>query len=193
VVATDIDIQHLAAMKRSNLQVRQHDITADPLEEAFFDLVHARLVLEHVAARDAALTKMVNALRPGGILVVEDVDLSSVGAVDESLAPLFDHGWAAYRCVLTSAGFDPTFGRHLGKKLRDKGLIDVSVRGFSYEWGGELRETTMWSTPFEDLRDSVVEADLLTSQQVEEFLTLIRSPDFRAFSGILFIAWGRKA
>jgi SAM-dependent methyltransferase len=39
-----------------------------------FDLVHARLVLAHVAGRGQALRSMISVLRPGGWLLVEDAD-----------------------------------------------------------------------------------------------------------------------
>ena len=49
VVALDIDISHLDHLaRRSNVEVRRHDIVAEPIGEATFDLVHTRLVIEHL-------------------------------------------------------------------------------------------------------------------------------------------------
>jgi hypothetical protein len=45
VLVTDIDPRHLKSLKFANLEVRCHNIVKDPLPEASFDLVHARLVL----------------------------------------------------------------------------------------------------------------------------------------------------
>ena len=47
VVATDVDIRFMASTEgRPDIEIRRHDIVRDPLEEAAFDFVHARLVLE---------------------------------------------------------------------------------------------------------------------------------------------------
>ena len=74
VVATDLDPRFLAGHGRANLDVRQHDIVTDPLEGAAFDLAHARAVLEHIPDRQRALQRMISAVRPGGWLVLEDID-----------------------------------------------------------------------------------------------------------------------
>ena len=65
VLVTDIDPSHLAALTasgRPNLKIELHDVGVDPLPEATFDLIHARLVLIHVPQRVAALSRLVGAL-----------------------------------------------------------------------------------------------------------------------------------
>jgi SAM-dependent methyltransferase len=47
---------------------------ADPLPARSFDLIHERLVLFHVPAREQALERMVSALKPGGWIVIEAFD-----------------------------------------------------------------------------------------------------------------------
>jgi ubiquinone/menaquinone biosynthesis C-methylase UbiE len=73
VMAADIDISMLAEMP-GNVQVRQLDVATDPLPEAAFDLIHTRLVLNHVAEREMVLDKFAAALRPGGWLLAEEGD-----------------------------------------------------------------------------------------------------------------------
>lgn len=82
VVATDLDTRFLDALDEAALEVRRHDITSGELEDGAFDLVHARYVLEHLPAREAALRRMVAALAPGGWLLVEDVDFQLPIAAD---------------------------------------------------------------------------------------------------------------
>ena len=73
VPATDIDVTFLHEAGALPCEVARHD-GADPAPQGGFDLVHARLVLEHVLGRDAALRTMTRALRPGGWLLVESAD-----------------------------------------------------------------------------------------------------------------------
>ena len=65
VLVTDIDTRFLEAMHAPNLEVQRHDIATDPLPESAFDLVHTRLVLQHVPGRDEALARMAAALKAG--------------------------------------------------------------------------------------------------------------------------------
>ena len=74
VLATDIDVSWIESAAGCALEVRRHDVIHDPPPAETFDLVHARLVLVHLADRAAALRVMIDALRPGGWLVLEDAD-----------------------------------------------------------------------------------------------------------------------
>jgi trans-aconitate methyltransferase len=50
----------------------------DPLPDAAFDLIHARLVLIHVPEREEVLARLVAALKPGGWMVEEEFDSQSL-------------------------------------------------------------------------------------------------------------------
>ena len=71
VMSTDIDLQFHDEMP-SNVIVRQHDIATDSLPREHFDIIHARAVLQHVPTRDEVVGQLVDALKPGGWLLVED-------------------------------------------------------------------------------------------------------------------------
>jgi ubiquinone/menaquinone biosynthesis C-methylase UbiE len=77
VLVTDIDprfIERSARLRPANVELRRHDIGTDPLPARAFDLIHARLVLQHVPQRHQALASLVAALRPRGWLVIEEFD-----------------------------------------------------------------------------------------------------------------------
>ena len=80
VIAVDLDLRHMNSARFGNLETRALDIVVDDIGEAVFDLVHARAVLEHIPARQAALRRIVSALKPGGWLLVEDFDLGAAMA-----------------------------------------------------------------------------------------------------------------
>jgi len=54
VLVTDIGPRFLAGIDRVNVEVRRPDITVDPVPLQAFDLVHSRLVLQHVGAQARA-------------------------------------------------------------------------------------------------------------------------------------------
>jgi 2-polyprenyl-3-methyl-5-hydroxy-6-metoxy-1,4-benzoquinol methylase len=68
VVATDVDVWALASSRGVNVEMLRHDLGVEDAPGSGFDLVHARLVLEHVYDYAAGLAAMAGALRPGGWL-----------------------------------------------------------------------------------------------------------------------------
>ena len=125
VLATDIDPRFLESLKLPNLEVQRHDIATDPLPITAFDLVHARLVLMHLPERENALARMISALKPGGWLIDEEYDSSSMPP-DPAVSPaevLLETQVAMMR-LLADGGVDRLFGRRLSN---DCELTDWSV------------------------------------------------------------------
>src|SRR5690349_15749506 len=56
VVAVDVDTRFLEPLAVPGLEVLSADITTQPLPRGEFDLVHARLLLEHLPSRDDVLS-----------------------------------------------------------------------------------------------------------------------------------------
>jgi len=136
VVATDLDTGILTSLGIPGLEVRQHDIVQDDLEEGAFDLVHSRLVLEHLPERDVALARMARALAPGGWLLVESFQLTPMTVA--SAGPAARLRWASvalpalFRAVLLAmrpAGLDGRLGHRLPAELARLGLVDVGAEG----------------------------------------------------------------
>lgn len=73
VLAADIDPRFLTDMP-ANVQVRALDIREEGLEAQAYDLVHCRMLLMHLADPSAALARLADALRPGGLLLAEEGD-----------------------------------------------------------------------------------------------------------------------
>jgi SAM-dependent methyltransferase len=71
-VATDADPRFLADVTSAGVEVRRHDIRADPLEPALYDLVHCRALLCHLPDPARALGVMAAVVQPSGWLLVED-------------------------------------------------------------------------------------------------------------------------
>jgi len=194
VVATDLETAFLEGLHEPNLEVRRHDITIDELETNTFDLVHCRAVLEHLppAERRVAIKRMIGALKPGGWLLAEDGDTVTFLPASPHGAELFVHCVHQFEAFIIANGGAPHYGRQLCAELRDQGLSKLTFDGFLFEWGGELPQTAIWLYNYQRLRERVVEAGLLSGEEVDAFLALIATPNFRAFSPTLVTAWGQK-
>jgi SAM-dependent methyltransferase len=138
VVATDLKPQHIPRHPR--LTVREHDITSGtPL--GTFDLVHARLLLNHLPERDLAVRHMIGALSPGGVLLTEDF-LPTTGAEvvahapDPATAALLARYQTLHTSALAAYGNDRSWSRRAHAAFYAAGLTDVRVYAYATEWRG---------------------------------------------------------
>jgi SAM-dependent methyltransferase len=193
VVATDIDTRFLDALDDPRIEVRRHDVTEPSLPDGPFDLVHARLVLVHVAGRDDALRRMAGALAPGGWLVTEEFDSSSV-APDPSVNPgetLLNTHQALAR-LMADSGFDRRYGRLLFAKLRACGLIDVAAEARMFMCDRNSPAAALVRANFEQLRDALIDSGYVTALEFDADLAALERPDFMMPSSMLWSARGRR-
>lgn len=190
VTATDLDTRFLTDMP-DNVSVRQHDIAADRLPVEHFDLVHARAVLQHVPERESALRSMIDATKPGGSLVVEDIDWLVFDRQDlpEPFATLHRTLRAAYT---TRAGYDGEWGRRLLATMRRMGLVDVESRGTVTTMYGGASSAEWYVMALERAAPRLVEAGLVSSDLAGEAVAQARRRDFVVLSPLSISAWGRK-
>ena len=101
VTGTDIDPNMLSAADAfvaseglGNVGLVEDDLFASDLEAASFDLVHARFQLGPLARGDEQMASYLRLVRPGGTIVLEDVDAASwhflppAPATEDRLLPL---------------------------------------------------------------------------------------------------------
>lgn len=124
VVATDIDTRFLERRRAGNLDVWQHDIRNDPLPERAFDLIHTRSVLIHLPERDRIIAALVEALRPGGWLLLEESDFYPI----EATAPAaYRDAWRAVNAVLATNGMVTEWASTVPGHLTALGLDEVGA------------------------------------------------------------------
>jgi len=193
VLATDIDVSWARGAAGPGIEVRRHDVAADEPPAETFDLVHARLVLVHVVARDRALRSMVRVLRPGGWLLVEDADpaLQPLSCLDprtpeEELANRLRTG---FRALMVERGVDVAYGRKLPGLLRGVGLTDVAADAYfpvALPACALLEATTI-----EVIRDQLVEHGIATVEEIEAHLASVRAGRLDLAQPPMISAWGR--
>jgi SAM-dependent methyltransferase len=188
VVACDVYTKFIDAIERPNVEVLQHDIVGGDLPVGDFDLVYSRLVVEHLGT--PALERMAAALKPGGLLVLEDYDFASAGVFPEE--PLWEKVTDAVLGFMSGMGFDPRFGRRLVTELTAAGLEDVAAEGRMRVFRGGEDETAFFRLSLETLRPALVEAGRLTEDEVAEALAMLDVPENTYQTPVLVSGWGRK-
>lgn len=193
VLAVDLDTRFLDPIEGGSLAVRRMDVTAETLPEGAFDLVHARLVLEHLPQRDEVLTALVRSLAPGGWLVLEDFDWSTATLVDPP-TPVFDRVADACRTAFGLHGYDATYGRRLPRAFRSAGLVDVRTRAAAAQvWSDSDRGVPQWELLVAQLGPLLLAHGLVTQAELAEFTRLCRDGDAVFFAPLMVSCAGRRS
>ncbi|MGH4014832.1 MAG: methyltransferase domain-containing protein [Pseudonocardiaceae bacterium] len=189
VVATDLDPRYLVAVEAPNLQVLQHDLMVDDPPDEPFDLVHTRLLIEHLPDPEGAVKRLAKWVRPGGWLVVESGDWSTRYEITPSV--VFEAVLVAVQKFLASAGFAPMFGRRLAVLFGAHGLVDVGCESRSRMLRGATPEMELFTLTIERARPAMVAAGLISDDDVASALGLCADPSFAVMSPALVSAWAR--
>jgi SAM-dependent methyltransferase len=194
VTATDLNPRFLVGHGFPNLEVRRHDLLTDDLESGCYDLVHCRFVLMHLPDPLRALQRLAAAVRPGGWLLLEEMDVSAFGAADPAhpRAAGFDRRMRALHLTLQSRGtMDPCLGRRLPALIEGQGLRDLGYDGVTLigRGGDALARNRRMNL---QLLRGRLSAETLTEADLDELECAFGDRSFW-FVGFTSVgAWGRR-
>jgi len=193
VVVTDIDTRHLTGMDEPNIEIRQHDIVSDDLEEDYYDVAHTRLVLLHIPERERAIEQIVRSLRPGGWVLFEEFDSLSMPP-DPELNPSehFLKTLGALWKVMTSEGVDLRFGRLLPGVMEKMELRDVGAEAKAFLFRGASTGAAVLRANFLQMRDKLIASGHITEGEFEADLARLDDPGVMWPSWVLWSVWGRR-
>lgn len=163
-------------------------------QPASFDLVYARCLLSHLAEPLRALQAMAALARPGGFVVIEDIDCGGVFARPD--APALMRHLDLYQRVMRLNGGDPLIGRKLPRLCRKAGSTDVRFKVVSPP---EPREAVkrLYPLTLMCLKPAIVEAGLATASAVDALvaeLNVIADDSAATISSCPMVqVWARKS
>lgn len=107
-----------------NISFKQGDVLSLPVEDESFDRALSVQVLEYVQPATAALAEMYRTLRPGGRVVIWDIDWETVSwhSSDPVLTERVLKAWDRHLA-------HPSLPRSLAPRLAEAGFEDVDARG----------------------------------------------------------------
>lgn len=192
VLATDVKPGHIP--ERAHLDVVRHDVVCDPLPDAVFDLIHARLVLLHLPERRAVLDRLVRALKPGGWLQLDEFDITYGPGLlmpDRAGRDLYDRFLAAKASMFEAAGADGAWGQHVPAAMEAAGLIDIDPHVSLQLWEAGSPGTELLIHHTFHLRDELTAAGM-TDEDLEDVRELLTDPGFLAASCPIYSVQGRR-
>jgi SAM-dependent methyltransferase len=118
VVAMDLDTRFVA--NEPDIEAVQGDVLVDDIEEGAFDLVHCRAVLHHIAGNQvAALRRMRQALKPGGVMATREPWLTPMFAAPNAA---YAEGWRAVDAVVPA---DYEWAVNVAAAFKKAGFNDI--------------------------------------------------------------------
>ena len=194
VLAVDLDPRWCRREGRAPFEVRALDLVAESIPMGPWDVIHERLVLQHIPERFDVLSRIVDALAPGGVLLLEDFDTGVVRTVDRSGPDheLIERVAQAFNRLLGTRGGISDFAVDALRVLRGHGLQGTGASGYmSIDLGG-----TGWAQVLaanaRQVRDGLM-GQGLTPEDVDRFLEVLADPDTIVGSSVLISSWGRRA
>lgn len=193
VVATDLKPQHIPQHER--LTVLAHDLTAEPIPDGPYDVIHSRLVLHHLPSRREILRRLVQALAPGGVLINEDwagdhPDEVLAAAPTPEAAELYTlYLRIAGEKAFAASGTDRGWARRVHQGMMDEGLVNVSTVITATSWTGGSMGARMTAAIADQVRDKLLAAGM-TVEQLEQLRELLDDPRLAVFTFPLYSTAG---
>jgi SAM-dependent methyltransferase len=190
VTAVDIDTRFVEHLESDTIEVRRLDLRTDELPSNAYDLVHARLVLEHLNDRRMILAKLATTLRPGGWIVIEDYDMRSFSWGNQE--PPLEASAKAVIAVMTRAGFEPEYGRRIVADLLDRGFTDVRGEGRAMIIDGRSPGFAFFRLSFESVRQMAIDLGVLTVADADATSARLNDEDMPLFTPVMMAGIGRR-
>lgn len=199
VIGVDLDATKIELARRegeqqglSNVVFQSRDVTDwEPRES--FDLVYARFLLSHLADPAAIAATARRHLRPGGVLIVEDIDFR--GHFAEPDCPALSRFVELYTRSVRARGADPHLGPRLPGLLRAARFEDVKMRlTHPADLEGGIKLLTC--VTLENIAETVVGDGYVTEEELRETIAELyafaRNPHTVLGGPRVFQVWGRN-
>lgn len=159
--------------------------TALPFRTARFDLVYCRMLLQYLPDPAAAVSELVRVARPGGRVLLQDLDGQLVSHFPPD--PALDADLVEVLAALERTGFDPYVGRTLFGHAHAAGLTDLVVTAEAYHLiaGCVLpTERARWQLKFAIARPAIAAAlgEARADAAIAGYLSYLDRPDSITFS-----------
>ncbi|WP_446666237.1 class I SAM-dependent methyltransferase [Flexivirga sp. B27] len=193
VIAVDLETDQLDVPPQ--VEVHRHDIRDGLPVAGGFDLIHARLVLMHLSEREQVLAELIDALAPGGWLVLGETPTppqEALAAPSADDAALADRVIAAGTRAVQAAGVSPSWAYEVEHHFAGAGL--TGIRGSVHApmiTGGDAGALLM-STYVAQVTPLLL-AEGLSEDEIARYHALMQDPRFRAWPFLQLVTTaGRK-
>jgi|SRR5262245_16042192 len=176
----------------SNVTFVEASATGTGLPYETFDLVYCRFLLIHLTEPMEALREMRNLLKPDGILVCEDGDLTAAGSEPPSALNVFAE---LFGRLGPAWGVDYTLGHRLLQMVLDADFAEPEIT-YNQPVIARGENKRLLELSLAEARPSLVEAGLITSEELDQTLVemqrIVEDETVLAVMPRMSQVWARK-
>lgn len=193
-VMNDQAERYLRDMRGDRVRLVEASIMAIPLPDNSYDFALARFLFQHLPDPSGAAKEVLRVLKPGGKLVINDIDEAIGGLTDPQLAPEINAIFEKAGSIQTSKGGNTRIGRRLPRILRDAGFdhLDLDIMAVHSDLVGMAEMAPLFDV---DLLWPALQAGVITEEDYAlvqtAFTTYRASPESIDMYTLLF-ACGQK-
>lgn len=189
VLAVDEDTRFVAGAAGPSLEVHQRDLPTLRPPEKSFELVHSRMVLQHLAEREELVERLAASLKPGGWLLLEEMETFSLFQND---TPPFLQVVESMHALERAAGTAVDWARTLPRTFQRLGLRNVSAEGEMLYFSGGTPTAEFHRLTGEQHWPYAEKMRLLTREQFDQYSERLRDPNAWFYGPTLFGVWGQR-
>lgn len=188
VVVSDIETSYLERLSAPNLETRKLDVTRDDLGGPY-DLVCGRAFLHHIPERLDVIARLAAAVRPGGVIAIEEPDFHPVMATDNATLRAFWQGWLAWSA---NQGIDYFIGRRVAGVLQREGFEEITAHGETILFNGGSQTAEYWRYTLEELGASMKAEGAVSASVWDDAMALLKNPSFWTWQNSYVTTIARK-
>lgn len=165
---TELELAQQAAKRDGlgNVQFCRLNVQ-DWIEESQYDCIYSRFLLTHLADPLQVLHRMLRAVKPGGLALIEDIDFE--GHFCQPPCKGFDSYVRFYRMAARKQGADADIGPKLYRMMLDAGWQNVKVKVVQPIFtSGEGKEIALLTLT--NIADSLLSEELTTKSELQSAL-----------------------
>jgi SAM-dependent methyltransferase len=185
VCAVDIDTRFLDTLDDERIEIIQADLLSDELPGEPFDLVHARALIHHLPDPQAGLRRLLNCLKPGGRILIEEPE-SFAGQASPN-----DPWRRAWDVIAALPSPDLQYGRNLIADLRELGVSDLDAEVEVHTVRGATRLAAWHQLSARALHPHLL-AGGLDAHELETMIAQLDDPGFLEIGFAWVAGWGSR-
>jgi SAM-dependent methyltransferase len=179
VMAVEINPRFLDVRDSPNIDILKADIREANFERNLFDLIHGRYVLLHIPTYQSVLERLLETLKPGGWLLLEEPDFSAARPIHgpkDGCRSVKKVNRAIYQ-MYRKLGIDHAAGLQLPAALQALGIEHLRVDNDVPLARGGSGVARMMRMSAEQLRDKYIATNEVTAEDVDAYCEFAENPD----------------
>ncbi|GFS20443.1 methyltransferase [Elysia marginata] len=162
-------------------------------EASCYDVVYARFLLTHLENPSKAIANLYQSLRPGGSIILEDIDFK--GNITYPDCPAFERYQTLYCDCVKHRGGDPFIGPKLPSLLRKNRFSNIRMTAVqALGMDGDIKLIS--AITMKNIADTLLHDGLASAREINEIITELYAfadnPDTIAGMPRVIQAWGYR-